>query len=100
MTILNIKMKIRAGGGSFRAGGGSFRAGGGSFRAGGGSFRAAGCSPCYSCLWETLLTTGMLHVNRNKTGEECSTVLCLGQDFWGTPVSPYLNFRGTFANSG
>ena len=28
------------------------------------------------------------------------TMLCLGQDFWGTPVSPYLNFRGTFANSG
>ena len=28
------------------------------------------------------------------------SVLCLGQDFWGTPVSPYLNFRGTFANSG
>ena len=27
-------------------------------------------------------------------------VLCLGQDFWGTPMSPYLNFRGTFANSG
>ena len=25
------------------------------------------------------------------------TVLCLGQDFWGT--HPYLNFRGTFANS-
>ena len=31
MTIFYIKMKIRAGGGSFRAGGGSFR--------------AAGCSP-------------------------------------------------------
>ena len=31
MTIFCIKMKIRAGGGSFRAGGGSFR--------------AAGCSP-------------------------------------------------------
>ena len=29
-----------------------------------------------------------------------SSVLCLGQDFWGTLVSPYLNFRGTFANSG
>ena len=29
MTIFYIKMKIRAGGGSFRAGGGSFRAGGG-----------------------------------------------------------------------
>ena len=28
------------------------------------------------------------------------SVLCLAQDFWGTPVSPYLNFRGTFANSG
>ena len=26
-------------------------------------------------------------------------VLRLGQDFWGAPVS-YLNFRGTFANSG
>ena len=26
-------------------------------------------------------------------------MLCLGQEFWGTPVSPYLNFRGTFANS-
>ena len=29
-----------------------------------------------------------------------NAVLCLGQDFWGTPVSPFLNFRGTFANSG
>ena len=38
MTISYIKMKIRAGGGSFRAAGGSFRAAGG-------SFRAAGCSP-------------------------------------------------------
>ena len=28
------------------------------------------------------------------------TVLCLGQDFWGTQVSLYLNFRGTFTNSG
>ena len=28
------------------------------------------------------------------------SVLCLDQDFWGTPVSPYLNFRGTFVNSG
>ena len=27
-------------------------------------------------------------------------VLCLGQDFWGTQVSLYLNFRGTFTNSG
>ena len=25
-------------------------------------------------------------------------VLCLGQDFLGTLVSPYLNFRGTFAS--
>ena len=25
---------------------------------------------------------------------------CLGQDFWGTQVSLYLNFRGTFTNSG
>ena len=24
----------------------------------------------------------------------------LGQDFWGTQVSLYLNFRGTFTNSG
>ena len=32
--------------------------------------------------------------------EHTSTVLCLGQDFWGTPVSLYLNFRGTFTNSG
>ena len=29
-----------------------------------------------------------------------NAVLCLGQDFWGTPVSHFLNFRGTFANSG
>ena len=29
-----------------------------------------------------------------------SSVLCLGQDFWGTQVSFYLNFRGTFTNSG
>ena len=29
-----------------------------------------------------------------------TAVLCLGQDFWGTPVSPYLNYRGTFAISG
>ena len=28
------------------------------------------------------------------------TVLCLGPEYWGTPVSPYLNFRGIFANSG
>ena len=28
------------------------------------------------------------------------TVLCLGQDFWGTQVSLYLNFRGTITNSG
>ena len=28
------------------------------------------------------------------------TMLCLGQDFWGTQVSPFLNFRETFANSG
>ena len=27
-------------------------------------------------------------------------MLCLGQDFWGTPVSLNPNFRGTFANSG
>ena len=27
-------------------------------------------------------------------------VLCLGQDFLGTQVSLYLNFRGTFTNSG
>ena len=27
-------------------------------------------------------------------------VLRLGQDFWGTQVSLYLNFRGTFTNSG
>ena len=27
-------------------------------------------------------------------------VLCLGQDFWGTHVSLYLNYRGTFTNSG
>ena len=30
---------------------------------------------------------------------ESSAVLCLGQDFWGTQVSHYLNFRGTFTNS-
>ena len=29
-----------------------------------------------------------------------SPVLCLGQEFWGTQVSLYLNFRGTFTNSG
>ena len=27
-------------------------------------------------------------------------MLCLAQDFWGTQVSLYLNFRGTFTNSG
>ena len=27
-------------------------------------------------------------------------MLCLGQDFWGTQVSLYLIFRGTFTNSG
>ena len=27
-------------------------------------------------------------------------MLCLGQDFWGTQESLYLNFRGTFTNSG
>ena len=27
-------------------------------------------------------------------------MLCLGQDFWGTQVSFYLKFRGTFTNSG
>ena len=30
----------------------------------------------------------------------CNAVLCLGQDIWGTQVSHYLNFRGTFSNSG
>ena len=29
-----------------------------------------------------------------------SAVLCLGQDFWGTQVSLYLNYRGTFTNYG
>ena len=29
-----------------------------------------------------------------------SSVLCLGQDFWGTQVTFYQNFRGTFPNSG
>ena len=29
-----------------------------------------------------------------------NAVLCLGQDFRGTQVSLYLNFRGTFTNSG
>ena len=29
-----------------------------------------------------------------------TAVLCLGQDFWGTHVSLYLNLRGTFTNSG
>ena len=43
------------------------------------------------CSKKTLL---LLHVN-NK-----SAVLCLGQDFWGTQVSLYLNFRGTFTNAG
>ena len=28
------------------------------------------------------------------------TVLGLGQDFWGTQVSLYLNFRQTFTNPG
>ena len=28
------------------------------------------------------------------------TVLCLGKDFWGTQVSLYLTFRGTFTNYG
>ena len=32
--------------------------------------------------------------------QNSNTVLCLGQDFWGTQVSLYLNFRGTFTNSG
>ena len=27
-------------------------------------------------------------------------MLCIGQDFWGTPLSLNLNFRGTFTNSG
>ena len=36
-----------------------------------------------------------------SAGVHCTLpVLCLGQDFWGIPVSPYLNFWGTFANSG
>ena len=42
MTIFYIKMKIRAGGGSFRAGGGALG--------------QQGALPCYSSLWETLLT--------------------------------------------
>ena len=29
-----------------------------------------------------------------------NSVLGLGKDFWGTQVSLYLNFRGTFTNSG
>ena len=32
--------------------------------------------------------------------ESLYSVLCLGQDVWGTQVSLYLNFRGTFTNSG
>ena len=31
---------------------------------------------------------------------DIQSVLCLGQDFWGTQVSLYLNLRGTFTNSG
>ena len=34
-----------------------------------------------------------------KGNIDCA-VLCLGQDFWGTQESLYLNFRGTFTNSG
>ena len=34
------------------------------------------------------------------TFQSMTPVLCLGQDFWGTQVSLYLNFRGTFTNSG
>ena len=44
MTIFYIKMKIRAGGGSFRAGGGVLG--------------QQGAPPCYSSLWETLVTDG------------------------------------------
>ena len=40
MTIFYIKMKLRAGGGSFRAGGGDLG--------------QQGAPPCYSSLWETL----------------------------------------------
>ena len=40
MTIFYIKMKIRAGGGSFRAGGGALG--------------QQGALPCFSSLWETL----------------------------------------------
>ena len=42
LTIFYIKMKIRAGGGSFRAGGGALG--------------QQGAPPCYSSLWETLKT--------------------------------------------
>ena len=41
MTIFYIKMKIRAGGGTFRAGGGALG--------------QQGAPPCYSSLWETLI---------------------------------------------
>ena len=34
------------------------------------------------------------------TSLDADAVLCLGQDFWGTQVSLYLNFRGTLTKSG
>ena len=50
---------------------------------------------CYLMSWKSWSDFEILnmHVHLN-------TVLCLGQDIWETQVSLYLNFRGTFTNSG
>ena len=45
-------------------------------------------------------TLGTLKNNNHPTKIFSNSVLRLGQDFWGTQVSLYLNFRGTFTNSG
>ena len=58
------------------------------------------CGP----LWPLNLQSSTLPLSHCAPWEglflNLSAVLCLGQEFWGTPVSPYLDFRGTFANSG
>ena len=50
-------------------------------------------------IW-TFTLAHRVYARSEDSGESMYTALCLGQDFWGTQVSFYLNYRGTFTNSG
>ena len=58
------------------------------------------------CSWKTTkFVTKIIYLEQSQIQKACyligkCPVLCLGQDLWGTHVSLYLNFRGTFTNSG